>query len=86
MLVYTGEGGHILLTLPMMRILRDYAVLAFPAFAGVQLSPSAAHLVWSAHPCGAVLVEELLAAQVPQLHGPRNWLSQEVALVLRLRR
>lgn len=62
------------------KMLGDNAVLAFSAFAGVQL-PAA---VGPPHPC-VVLVNELLVAEVAQLDGPGDRLAQEVPFILRFR-
>lgn len=59
-------------------MLRDNAVLAFSAFAGVQL-PAA---VGSSHPRIVVLMDQLLVAKVAQLDGPGDRLAQEIAFIL----
>lgn len=65
-----------------VQMLRDDAVLAFPAFAGVEL-PTA---VGASVPRVAELVDQLLVAEVAQLDGPGDGLTQEVTFVLRFGR
>lgn len=64
-----------------VRMLRNNAVFAFPAFARVQL-PAA---VGSSDSCVVVLVNHLLVVDVAQLNGPGDGLAQEVALILGFR-
>ena len=66
------------LTVPSVQMLGDDAVLAFSAFACVQL-PTA---VGPSHPCVVVLMDELLVAEVAQLDGPGDRLAQKVTFVL----
>lgn len=61
-------------------MLRYDAVFAFPAFATAHL-PTA---VGPSHPAVAVLLHQLLIAEVAQLDGSGNGLAQEVTLVLGL--
>lgn len=62
-----------------LSVLGDYTVLAFSAFAGVQV-PAAAG------PCAVVLMNKLLVAEVAQLHGLGDRLTQEVSLIVRVGR
>lgn len=72
-------GGWTAERMSRFRLSGDDAVLAFPTLAGVQVSAAAG----PPHPAAVVLVDELLVAEVAQLHGFGDGLTQEVAFVLR---
>lgn len=72
------EGVSVNYLVENVQMLRDDAVLAFSAFAGVQLSTAAG----SPAPRVAELMHQLLVAEVAQLDGPGDGLAQEVAFIL----
>lgn len=70
------------LTVSWVMMLGDDAILAFSALASVQLPAT----VGASNPCVVVFTDQLLIAEVTQLDGSWNRLTQEVTFIFRLRR